>query len=75
MRRYDSLVIKATEDNYPLEEDKSLQNKQGLYDKIGLLPPPRLVRKGGELRGIYHFSYCHCYGWCNLPLHHQMVGR
>ena len=40
-----------------------------------MLPPPRLVRKGGELRGIYHFSYCHCCGWCNLPLHHQMVGR
>ena len=51
------------------------ENKQGLYDKIGLLPPPRLVRKGGELRGIYHFSYCHRCGWCNLPLHHQMVGR
>lgn len=20
-------------------------------------------------------NYCHCCGWCNLPLHHQMVGR
>ena len=42
---------------------------------MSALPPPILVQKGGVWLGNNHFSYCRCRGWCNLPLHHQMVGR
>ena len=36
---------------------------------------PPWQQEGGELHGFFRFSYCHYYGWCNLPLHHQMAGR
>ena len=42
---------------------------------INTLPPPIPAQRGGESCGINHFSYRCCCGWCNLPLHHQMVGR
>ena len=37
-----------------------------------MLLPPYWQQEGGELHGFFRFSYCHYYGWCNLPLHHQM---
>ena len=45
------------------------------YGILTMLLPPYWQQEGGELHGFFRFSYCHYYGWCNLPLHHQMAGR
>ena len=30
---------------------------------------------GGVNSGVPYFFFYRCYGWCSLPLHHQMVRR
>ena len=49
--------------------------EQKVSDIIFMLPPLYLVRKGGVSYGVYLVFFGYCYGWCSLPLHHQMVRR
>ena len=52
----------------------SLENTRTSDYSYNLCVAHRYPQQGGGVSiGVFHFFFSHCYGWCGLPLHHQMV--